>query len=628
MATRLASSVRTTRRAPRLSGGNDVPEASGEAGAAEQILASLREWRATLRLLAPRDDAAGGSASVGGGGAEDEEEEGGVESFSFPQLQTPPTVEEGEKVEVQEGGVRSFSFPHLQTPPIVDGAEVLDAFTSTEEAREAKAAAEFLEAIMGANTGPRTEAIKKELFVNRRVLDLAGLERWLRRAEAVAELAWFVDLCYDEDNSAPSLDLFECAFRALEGASSSELHRGPDARRRWIGSVPVPEFFFCPVSKKIMEQPVVISSGKTVDLSALEKWWKENERICPVTGEILAHTVFIRNILITLCISWWGAANSITDVTAVTDPPAISPQEEARFKQVTLMAHSPRCSKEARDALFLFHELIDKESSFVHLLGRHPGAIAKLASVLPETCLEPDPELDDIILGIMAKAASYGPNKAAFGDDQYAIPVLIARAWLGPVPTRAKCAEILGLLADNYYNKIKIGELGGFAALIELLLVGDMDVKKTTAWALASLCEAHENWSRFVREGVADAAISLLRNDGLVVETQAILLQARGFELAMTQILEKLQELGGEEMCEKMRNRLWHSFMMTERRRRSADVPSASYSAKASDTSSWSPSEAGVEGSADHEQTKKDVKAIVSWLQKKCYYPWTYRYRD
>jgi hypothetical protein len=77
----------------------------------------------------------------------------------------------------------------------------------------------------------------------------------------VDELAWFTDLCADESNPAPPLDLFESAFRALERASSAELHSGADARRRWIGSVAVLVFFFCPFSK-VMEHPVVISSGK------------------------------------------------------------------------------------------------------------------------------------------------------------------------------------------------------------------------------------------------------------------------------------------------------------------------------------------------------------------------------
>jgi hypothetical protein len=151
--------------------------------------------------------------------------------------------------------------------------------------------------------------------------------------------------------------------------------------------------------------------------------------------------VFIPDILITLCISHWRELNCIGDVAEVTNQPAISPQEEALFQEVTLMPHSPIVSEEAYDALRRLHKLVhdQEESAIVHLLSQNPGAIAKLASVLPEACLEPDPELDGIILGIMEKAASYALNKVTFGDDQYTIPVLIARAWLGPVTTRAKC---------------------------------------------------------------------------------------------------------------------------------------------------------------------------------------------
>lgn len=279
------------------------------------------------------------------------------------------------------------------------------------------------------------------------------------------------------------------------------------------------------------------------------------------------------------------------------------------------MANSPRSSKQDYEAILRL--LADQERcSFLHLLGNSPGTITKLACVLPETCLEPHPELDDVILEILAMAASYSPNKEVFGDDRYAIPVLIARALLGPVPTRAKCARILGLLADNYYNKIKIGELGGFAPLMELLLVGDIDVKKTVAVALASLCEAQENWSRFVREGVADAAISLMRNHRLVDEAHSILLQAEGFQLAMQEIIDKLESFDGDgdgdEMCKEMVDRLWRTFIGSSagRRRRADNFPP----------------EASVSSSSS--SSEEDVEAIVSWLQRKSYNPRTYRCRD
>jgi len=346
--------------------------------------------------------------------------------------------------------------------------------------------------------------------------------------------------------------------------------------------------------------------------------------------------MFIPNILIKLCIERWRAANKIPGVTATADPPAISPELEALFMQVTLMLRSPGSSKEVRDALILLRVLLNEERSAVHLIGSHPGTIAKLASILPETCLDPDPELDDIIVGVMEKAASYGPNKAVFGDDRYAIPVLIARALLGPVPMRARCADILGLLADDHYNKIKIGELGGFAPLVELLRVGDKGAKTTAARAIASLCEARENRSRFQREGVVDAAISALRSDGLMAEAEAILRQtSTGSYDAVEEVIFKLQPFQGEEMCEKMSSRLWRAFVVSNPEDKRDVVPSMPASKEILEepwTSEAKRSSSSSEGSANEKalrkQIKQDVKIIVSWLQKRCYFPRTYRYSD
>jgi hypothetical protein len=239
MATRMGSSVRTIRRSPppRRSGA-DAPASDGVDGTGvKEIIAKMREGFPTLESWDGADTGDSGPGGGEGGGADEEE----------PQ--------------VDQSSV-AFSFQELVAPLVVDGAEVIDAFVGSDEARTGKAAAELLDATMGANTGPRTEAIKTELLVNRRLLDLAGLERWMRTVEAVSELEWFTGLCCDENSPPPHIDLFECAFRAVENASDVELHHGADARKRWIGPVGVPEFFICPISNKVMENPVVIASGK------------------------------------------------------------------------------------------------------------------------------------------------------------------------------------------------------------------------------------------------------------------------------------------------------------------------------------------------------------------------------
>jgi hypothetical protein len=204
----------------------------------EETVSWMRDRSARPRLIPP-PDATTTSASITPGRAEEENEE--VAAEAEPE----------------------FYFPSPEAlPKVVDAAEVLDQF-----------AAQFLEATMGATSGPRTAELKKELLLNRRVVDVVGLERWLRKVEALAELAWFTELCSDEDSEVPPLELFECAFRALEGACSDELHRdGADARRFWIGPVAVLEFFLCPLSKKVMENPVVITSGKVLSIFHLASY--------------------------------------------------------------------------------------------------------------------------------------------------------------------------------------------------------------------------------------------------------------------------------------------------------------------------------------------------------------------
>jgi len=348
----------------------------------------------------------------------------------------------------------------------------------------------------------------------------------------------------------------------------------------------------------------------------------------------------IPNVLINLCIEHWRAANKIAGVMAATDPPDISHELEVLIGQVTLMPHSPRSSKEVRNSLFLLHEiLVANERAVVHLIGCRPGTIAKLVSVLPETCLDPDdPELDDIIIRILEKAASYGPNKSVFGDDQYAVPVLIARTLLGPVPMRARCAHILGLLADDHYNKIKIGELGGFAPLVELLYVGDRGAKKTAARVIARLCEAQENQSKFQKEGVVDATISVLRSDGLAEEAQDILPRIADSSDTLTEAFLKLVSIKDDEMCQKTSEFLWRTFVLMKREDKH-DVGSSMTASKktawgerSSTSSDADKSSMSSEGSADQralrKQNKEDVKTIVSWLQKRCSFPRTYRYRE
>jgi hypothetical protein len=102
------------------------------------------------------------------------------------------------------------------------------------------------------------------------------------------------------------------------------------------------------------------------------------------------------------------------------------------------------------------------------------------------------------------------------------------------------------------------------------------------------------------------------------------------------EVIFKLRAFQGDEMCQKMATRLWRTFVLTNPEDKRDVVPSMPASKEIWEeawTSEAERSSASSEGSAANEkalrkQIKQDVKLIVSWLQKRCYFPRTYRYRD
>ena len=58
---------------------------------------------------------------------------------------------------------------------------------------------------------------------------------------------------------------------------------------------PVPKAFVCPLSKKIMEDPVMTSDGYTFDRFAIEAWWKKGNLTNPITAMEIKNTQLAPN---------------------------------------------------------------------------------------------------------------------------------------------------------------------------------------------------------------------------------------------------------------------------------------------------------------------------------------------
>lgn len=82
---------------------------------------------------------------------------------------------------------------------------------------------------------------------------------------------------------------------------------------------PLYDTFFCPLTKKIMDDPVTIASGVTYDRRAITGWFKKfkdgsEDIICPITGQKLESNKLSTNIALKTTIEEWKERNEATRI--------------------------------------------------------------------------------------------------------------------------------------------------------------------------------------------------------------------------------------------------------------------------------------------------------------------------
>ncbi|XP_059639383.1 U-box domain-containing protein 5 isoform X2 [Cornus florida] len=97
----------------------------------------------------------------------------------------------------------------------------------------------------------------------------------------------------------------------------SRVKYGHDEAHPDMLSRPIPpEEFLCPLSLRLMYDPVIIASEQTFERMWIQKWFNEGHDTCPKTKRKLAHLSLTPNTAILNLISKWCMANGVT----ITDP--------------------------------------------------------------------------------------------------------------------------------------------------------------------------------------------------------------------------------------------------------------------------------------------------------------------
>lgn len=304
-------------------------------------------------------------------------------------------------------------------------------------------------------------------------------------------------------------------------------------------TVAVPEEFKCPISKELMRDPVIISTGQTYDRPFIETRLNAGNRLCPKTQHVISHTFLTPNNLIREMIMAWCKNHGIKlpDCVQRSNYDGLTKADRDHF--ITLLENMSKKLSAQRDAAKELRELTKSVPSFRALFGEYPNAIPQLLFPLSQkSSSEILSSLQEDLVTTLLNISIHDANKKIVAEEPMVIPLLMDALRTGTTATMGNGAAALFSLSALDSNKERIGKSGALKPLIDLLDDGHPLVIKDVASAIFNLCINHENKVRAVRDGAVGAILKKIVRRILVDELLSI--------LAMLSSIQKAVEEMGE----------------------------------------------------------------------------------
>lgn len=276
----------------------------------------------------------------------------------------------------------------------------------------------------------------------------------------------------------------------------------------------VPEDFRCPISLKLMSDPVIVSSGQTYDRDCIKKWLEEGNSTCPKTKETLTSDTVTPNYALRSLIAQWCESNGIEPPKRPKNPQPSSkasssssspPSDEQLKIQELLRKLASQRPEEQRSAAGEIR-LLAKQNNHNRIAIAASGAIPLLVNLLTTSSDETQEHAVTSILNLSIFQENKGRIVSTFG----AVPGIVHVLKKGSMEARENAAAALFSLSVINENKVTIGAAGAISPLVNLLSEGSERGKKDAGTALFNLCIFQGNKGRAVRAGLVPVLMRLL----------------------------------------------------------------------------------------------------------------------
>ncbi|KAJ6418857.1 hypothetical protein OIU84_002101 [Salix udensis] len=299
--------------------------------------------------------------------------------------------------------------------------------------------------------------------------------------------------------------------------------------------------FFCPITQDVMADPVETSSGKTYERSAIEKWFTEGQKVCPLTFTTLDTSVLRPNITLRRSIEEWKERNNL--VTIVSIKQKLQSNDDQEVLQSLGQLHDLMAEREMHREWVMLEGYVPVLTGLLGTKNReirtHTLSIlcilAKGSDHNKEKIAEADHALEFIVRSL---ARQIGESKLALqlllelsknnavrdliGNIQACIFLLVTTLNSEETEAARDAEELLENLSSLDENVIQMAKANYFKPLLRLLSSGPENVRMAMAATLAEIDLTDHSKLSLFKYGALEPLLRLLKNDDLEVKKVAV----------------------------------------------------------------------------------------------------------
>ncbi|GLU21299.1 hypothetical protein SLE2022_374450 [Rubroshorea leprosula] len=299
--------------------------------------------------------------------------------------------------------------------------------------------------------------------------------------------------------------------------------------------------FYCPITLDVMVDPVEISSSRTFERSAVERWFADGNRYCPVTSSPLNDLVLRPNRNLRQSIEEWREMNNM--ITIVSIKPKLQSSEEQEVIQSLQKLHDLCTEHELNRELVSLEDYIPILVGLLYAKSRETRTLAlAILYILAKDShdnTERIAKVDNVLQPIVRSLArQIGESKLALqlllqlsrckevreviGTIQGSILLLVSLLNSDDSQASGDAKELLDNLSFLHQNVIDMAKANYFKPLLQLLSSGPDNVRMIMADTLSEIKLTDHGKLSLFKDGALEPLLKLLSHDDLEMKGVAV----------------------------------------------------------------------------------------------------------